>query len=135
MLWEDKVGPPSTHAGDTGQGDREEPGTLLLLAILSPAPTVLLIHRARRSTGRFPLVEATTLSTRTKRPFCCPGGVTFVNRQAVRSESSFLGTAPWEMRRSSQVSRLKYLLEGGQVAISTVGMAESDSDGERRWLQ
>lgn len=71
VLWEDMAGPPPVHAGGTEQGDREEPGTRVLPAILSPALMVLLIHKARRLSGWFPLV-AVTFGTRTKRPFVFP---------------------------------------------------------------
>lgn len=46
-------GAPSAPAGETGQDDLEEPGPKVLPAILSPAPTLLLIHKARGRVGDF----------------------------------------------------------------------------------
>lgn len=112
MLWEDTAGPPPAHAGGTEQGDREEPGTPFLPAILSPALIVLLIHKARRLSGWFPLWRS--LKHQDKKTLCCPNSVTFGDWQAVSSGSSVLGTAPWAMSRSSQVGGLQFLLSVGR---------------------
>lgn len=81
-------------------------------------------------------MEATTLiKHEDKKALCCPSGVTFANRQAVRKRGFLSGHC--SLRDEKEQSGLKAQGPPGGRAdgISTVGMAESDSDEERRRLQ
>lgn len=97
LLWEDKARPPAL-AGGPGQCDKQGPAPWSCLLSCLLLPTILLIHKARRSSGWFPLAVTATWKRWDKEALCCPSGVTFVGRQAVGSGPSILGTAPgrWE---------------------------------------